>query len=54
MGIGPFILGFLVPVLGFRGLYVSMAVVVIVCMLLYYVLHGRTAARFETVTSSKY
>lgn len=28
--------------------------VTIACMLLYYVLHGRTAARFETVTSSKY
>ena len=46
MGIGPFILGFLIPLWGFRGLYVGMASVVIVCMVLYHVLHGRRAARF--------
>lgn len=53
MGIGPFILGFLVPILGFRGLYVSMVAVVLVGMLLYYVLHGRTTTNFETVASDE-
>lgn len=42
-GIGPFFLGFLIPVIGFRGLYVSMAIVVFACIFLYYFLHGRKA-----------
>lgn len=42
VGIGPFFLGFLVPVIGFSGLYISMACLVIVSMYLYYFLHGRT------------
>ncbi len=41
VGIGPFILGFLIPVTGYRFLYISMAVVVFACIFLYYCLHGR-------------
>lgn len=40
-GIGPFLLGSVIPVLGFRGLYLSMSLVVVVNIGLYYVLHGR-------------
>lgn len=40
-GIGPFLLGSFIPVLGFRGLYLSMSLVVVVNIGLYYVLHGR-------------
>jgi len=43
VGIGPFLLGLLVPLTGFRGLYVSMSVVVFACIFLYYFLHGRKA-----------
>lgn len=43
VGFGPFLLGSLIPVIGFRGLYVSMASSVVVYMVLYYFLHGRTA-----------
>ncbi len=41
IGIGPFFLGFLIPVVGFRGMYISMAIVVILAMFLYYFLNGR-------------
>jgi len=40
-GIGPFILGFLIPTMGYRGLYVSMGFVVFATIFLYYFLHGR-------------
>ncbi|WP_145089020.1 MFS transporter [Sporomusa sp. KB1] len=40
VGIGPFFLGFLVPIIGFRGLYVIMAIGTITIMCLYYFLHG--------------
>lgn len=41
IGIGPFLLGFLVPVIGFRGVYISMAGVAMAAMCGYYFLHGR-------------
>jgi MFS family permease len=44
VGVGPFFLGFLVPVIGFRGMYVTMAVSAIAITILYYFLHGRKAA----------
>jgi len=52
MGVGPFILGFFVPTLGFRGLYICMGIVVAVCMLLYYVLHGRTENEEEIISDN--
>lgn len=41
VGIGPYLLGFLIPVIGLRGMYAGMAVVVFACSFLYYFLHGR-------------
>lgn len=43
MGIGPSILGFIVPSLGYRGLYMTMAIVLFACLFFYYLLHGRKA-----------
>lgn len=40
-GIGPFLLGLLIPTFGYRGLYLSMAVLVFAASVLYYILHGR-------------
>jgi len=40
-GIGPFILGFFIPIMGYRSLYVSMSIVVFATMFLYYFLHGK-------------
>ncbi|OPX90868.1 MAG: major facilitator superfamily transporter [Pelotomaculum sp. PtaB.Bin104] len=50
-GIGPFILGFFIPTLGFSGLYASMGIVVLATAFLYYFLHGR-ASMGENVKSS--
>ena len=41
VGIGPFLLGFIISIVGFRGLYLTLAVVVFASIFLYYVLHGR-------------
>jgi MFS family permease len=41
VGIGPFLLGLIIPIVGFRGLYLTLAVVVFASIFLYYVLHGR-------------
>ncbi|MBE6185410.1 MFS transporter [Heyndrickxia ginsengihumi] len=41
VGIGPFLLGLLVPFSGYRGLYVTMAAVIFVCAFLYYFVYGR-------------
>jgi MFS family permease len=40
-GIGPYVLGFLVPFTGFRGLYLTMVFVILATIVLYHFLHGR-------------
>ncbi len=45
VGIGPFLIGFLMPIVGFRGLYIVTALVAFGCSFLYYALHGRHAAK---------
>lgn len=40
MGLGPFILGYLIPNVGFRMLYVVSAVIALLCIPLYHVLYG--------------
>jgi MFS family permease len=48
LGFGPFLLGFLVPVIGFRRMYLSLAGVVMAAMCFYYVLHGRRVKHGNT------
>jgi MFS family permease len=40
-GVGPYLLGFLVPFSGYRGLYLMMVVVILADIVLYHFLHGR-------------
>lgn len=40
-GLGPYILGFLIPYTGYRGLYMTMVSIILFCMILYYFLHGK-------------
>ena len=47
IGIGPFLLGFLIPIIDYRGLYVLMAIVVFACTFLYYFMYGRKAGRVK-------
>lgn len=44
VGIGPFLIGSIIPIVGFRGMYVTMAVAVFLSIFLYYFLHGKKAA----------
>lgn len=41
IGIGPYLLGSLVPLLGYRGLYLAMAILALATIPLYYFLHGK-------------
>ncbi|WP_428911998.1 MFS transporter [Niallia sp. Krafla_26] len=41
LGVGPFLLGFLVPITGYRGLFFAMVFVILVSIILYYILHGK-------------
>ncbi|WP_445678138.1 MFS transporter [Psychrobacillus sp. FSL H8-0484] len=41
LGVGPFLLGFIVPNTGYRPIFVSMVVVILCCIPLYHWLHGR-------------
>lgn len=43
VGIGPFLLGMILPLIGFRGLYVGMALLIFLSILVYYVVHGKKA-----------
>jgi MFS family permease len=44
-GVGPFVWGLFVPFAGYRGLYKSLAVIILLCAFLYHVLHGKKAWR---------
>jgi predicted MFS family arabinose efflux permease len=41
IGIGPYLLGFIIPFVNFRGMYLTLAVMILACIFLYYFLHGR-------------
>ena len=41
VGFGPYVLGHLIPFLHFRGLYMSLAFLLLVCAVLYYFIHGK-------------
>lgn len=41
MGVGPFLTGLLVPSFEYRGMYLTLAVVVLLSIILYYYLHGK-------------
>lgn len=44
IGMGPYLLGYFIPMMGFRGMYIYTAAIVLCCFVLYYFLHGRKAA----------
>jgi MFS family permease len=41
IGVGPFLLGYMVPDYGYRGLYLAMVPLIIVGVFIYYILHGK-------------
>jgi MFS family permease len=48
IGVGPFILGFILPFIGFRNLYVGMAVIALIGLFVYYLVHGKKAAAYQS------
>lgn len=49
VGIGPLILGLVIPFTGYKGMYFLLAAVALLCMLLYYFIHGRSAGQPQGV-----
>ncbi|MDJ0932230.1 MFS transporter [Breoghania sp.] len=47
VGLGPLLLGQVILSLGFSSMYAMMAIVVVICLGLYYVLHGRKSSRMR-------
>ncbi|RPK03097.1 MFS transporter [Priestia endophytica] len=45
IGVGPFILGLLIPMTGYRNLYIIMAVIILLTLFLYYFLHGKNISK---------
>lgn len=45
IGIGPFLLGFIIPITGYQTMYLSLSVFVLCLTVVYYVIHGRKAAK---------
>lgn len=49
IGVGPFLLGFVIPFLGYRGLYLVMAIVAFLCIFIYYAIHGRNVSKRKLI-----
>ena len=45
MGVGPLLVGILIPFTGYRRMYAVVAAIAFLCILLYFLLHGRKAMR---------
>lgn len=50
--IGAFIFGLVIPLAGYRGMYITAAIIAFACMFLYYGLHGRRAVPGTTVQNT--
>ncbi|WP_414045159.1 MFS transporter [Macrococcus equi] len=49
LGFGPYLLGIFIPMIGLHGLYFYMAIVVLIGMFLYFLLHGRKAHMYDSL-----
>ena len=50
VGFGPFVQGFYLPLSGYRGLYLTMAIIAFICIGLYYVAHGKKVTqKYKTI-----
>jgi MFS family permease len=49
LGFGPYILGFIIPLTGYRTLYVILGVVALATIVLYYFLHGKNEKPRRTI-----
>lgn len=49
IGIGPIIIGLILPALGYRGMYMTMAAIIVVSIVIYYFVHGKKASSLNRV-----
>jgi MFS family permease len=52
LGIGPFMQGFLVPSIGYSGLYIALGIIAAICLPLHFFLFGKKASSEKTNVSS--
>ena len=45
-GLGPYILAFGIPILGYVGMYKVLAVIILLAFILYYFLYGKNTKEF--------
>lgn len=45
MGTGPYLVGIIIPLVGFRGMYMTLAAMIFLSVFLYYFLHGKQAGK---------
>jgi MFS family permease len=53
LGFGPYILGFIIPLTGYRSLYVILGVFVLTTSVLYYLLHGKKESSSRAIVNSQ-
>lgn len=52
VGLGPYVLGNFIPYLQFRGIYFSLGLLLLVCAVLYYFIHGKAASKKRALQNS--
>ncbi|MFJ7683130.1 MFS transporter [Peribacillus butanolivorans] len=53
IGVGPFLLGFLIPFTGFQGLFIGMSILSFVLIVIYYLAHGKKASARKKMQSEE-
>lgn len=52
LGVGPFLLGLVEPFTTYRMIFLAMAPIIMICIPLYYILHGKKAANHSIINGS--
>ncbi|MBZ9609181.1 hypothetical protein G9F73_015420 [Clostridium estertheticum] len=47
MGIGPLLMGIIIPIVGFRRMYMTLAAIVFLSIFLYYFIYGKKSASIQ-------
>lgn len=50
MGVGPLLIGIIVPMIGFRAMYMTLAVIVFLSIPLYYLVHGKKSVSIQQLS----
>jgi len=53
MGVGPYILGLMIPLISFRGIYVFASILLAFCIFVYYIVHGSKESKIKKLASGE-